>query len=112
MIKLMYLPVAALLISHAAAYADDAPAQVANELQLIIQQSGGVVTGLNMAMGRGEDVQFFSNIDESTTWIGEDGPIRTGTYTPQDGNGVVLGVCAGGKCDISQGMSFTTQVGQ
>lgn len=69
-----------------------------------------------MHNAQGTDVKFFSNLDDlSIEWdadSAEGDPIRTGTYTPDNnGNTVMLGVCAGGKCDVSVGGGFTTLVG-
>lgn len=88
---------------------DDSPI---SDFQLVIRQSGGELAGVNFVFGRGEDVTFFSNIDEIGTWTESEGGIRVGTLNPGSENtSVIVGVCAGGECDVSEGISFTSRVG-
>lgn len=86
---------------------------VVNEFQLIIRQTGDNISSLNMAFGHGTEVTFFSNMDaDDVTWADTDGPIRTGTLNSNVRNKpVVLGVCADGKCEVSNGLYFTSPVG-
>ena len=114
--RVIYVAVFTFLISTLSVGAEDATPGSKGAFRLIIHKSGNYLKNINMASGHGADVQFFSNLDDlSIDWDAdseEGGPVRTGTYTPaNNGNTVVLGVCAGGTCDVSRGGSFTTQVG-
>lgn len=112
--KIIYAAGSALILTASAAGADPVSSQATSGFQMIIHQSEGVTTGINMAIGYGTDVRFFSNIEEQLNVDWEDGTsaIRAGTFTPSDGKTVVLGVCSGGECKVSGGLAFTTQVGQ
>lgn len=114
MMKVLYIAVSTFLLTTLAATAQDAPAGPGGAFQLIIHKSGDQLKSINFASGHGTDVKFFSNLqDGDISWHSgdQDDPVRTGTYSPNGNHNVVLGVCAGGNCDVSGAGGFTSMVG-
>ncbi len=92
--------------------ADPVDVSPVSDFQLVIRQSGGELGSVNFVFGRGDDVTFFSNIDDIGTWSESEGGVRVGTLNPGSENkSVIVGVCAGGECEVSDGISFTSLVG-
>jgi len=101
-----------ILASASSIGAEDAPTGAIGGFQMIVLQNDGDLTGINIAIGQGKDVRFFSNVDTlDVEWTEEEGAIKTGTFASENASSVVLGVCAGGNCQVSGGLSFTTPVG-
>jgi hypothetical protein len=109
----IYWTAVSLIIASASSVcAEGIPIGTTGEFQMIVLQNDGDLTGINIAVGQGEDVRFFSNVETlDIEWNEEGGAIKTGTFASENASSVVLGVCAGGNCQVSGGLSFTTPVG-
>ena len=109
----IYCTAISLIVASASSInAEGIPTGATGEFQMIILQNDGDLTGINIAVGQGEDVRFFSNVETlDIEWNEEGGAIKTGTFASENASSVVLGVCAGGNCQVSGGLSFTTPVG-